>query len=138
MLRIGLVALIGLLSVTYKINGDGNLVPTTLFHQPTFTFTFFLIIIMVVFYFAAIGVVLEVPFPKITKVINIISFVLIVLGVTVLLWALIPNSVRWIPWIFFACAVAVVFGVLVHGRFTDKSSALKSTASLGSSSLLPI
>ncbi|XXG55260.1 hypothetical protein AAC387_Pa03g2964 [Persea americana] len=129
MLRIGFTGLIGLLSVSYKINGNGNIVPTVLFHQPTNTFTLLLIVFMVIFYLAAFGLALEKAFPKITEVFKIISFVFLVLGATILLWALIPKNICWIPWIFFACTAAVVFGVLVLGRLTDKSSALKSTAS---------
>ena len=132
MLRIGFTALISLLSVTYKINGNGNLIPTALFHKLAITFTLFLFVFMVIFYLAAIGMVLEEAFPKITKVINIISFIFIVLG------APYCYGPCWIPWIFFACTAGVIFGVLVLGWFTDKSSALKSTASLGSPSTLPV
>ncbi|KAJ8637146.1 hypothetical protein MRB53_011413 [Persea americana] len=129
MLRIGFTGLIGLLSVSYIINGNGNIVPTVLFHQPTNTFTLLLIVFMVIFYFAAFGLALEKACPKITEVFKIISFVFLVLGATILLWALIPKNISWIPWIFFACTVAVVFGVLFLERFTDKRAASKSTAS---------
>ncbi|KAJ8637141.1 hypothetical protein MRB53_011408 [Persea americana] len=129
MLRIGFTGLIGLLSVSYKINGNGNIVPTVLFHQPTNTFTLLLIVFMVIFYLAAFGLALDKAFPKITEVFKIISFVFLVLGATILLWALIPKNISWIPWIFFACTAAVVFGVLVLERFTDKRAASKSTAS---------
>lgn len=128
MLPMIFAALIGLLTVNYKINGHGNLVPWALFPQPTFTF--FTIIIMISFYFTVIGIILEKTFHRITGVLNVISFVCIVLGVTVLLWALIPNSISWIPWFFFACTIVAVLGVFVYGQFTDKSSTLSSTASL--------
>lgn len=104
-LTMGFSAIVGLLSVTYTINSHGNLVPTALFHQPTFTFSLFLIIIMTIFYAAAIGVILQKPLPKVTKVLNLISFVFLVLAVTVMLWTLIPNHLSWVPWIFFACTV---------------------------------
>ena len=71
----GFTALIGLLGASYKINRHGNIVPTALFHEPTITFTFFLIIIMTIIYFIAIGMILEKACPRIAKVLNVISFI---------------------------------------------------------------
>lgn len=135
-LAMGFAALIGLLSVSYRINGHGNLVPTSLFHQPTCTF--FLIIIMISVYFPAIGIILEKASPMTTKVLNAISFVCIVLGVTVLLRAFVPRCVSWIPWIFFACTVVAAFGVIVYGPLKHRRSTLRSTTSLGSPAFPPI
>eukprot|EP00268_Persea_americana_P067451 TRINITY_DN9299_c1_g1_i1.p1 TRINITY_DN9299_c1_g1~~TRINITY_DN9299_c1_g1_i1.p1 ORF type:complete len:236 (-),score=17.10 TRINITY_DN9299_c1_g1_i1:295-1002(-) len=137
-LILGFTALLGLLGVSYRINGHGNIVPTALFHKPTNTFTFFLIIIMMIIYFAAIGMMLAKACPKIAKVLNVISFVCLLLGVTVLLWTLCPRSINWIPWTFFACTFVAAFGVTVYWRFTETSSTLSSTVSLGYSYHAPI
>ncbi|KAJ8637142.1 hypothetical protein MRB53_011409 [Persea americana] len=79
----GFTALIGLLGASYRINRHGNIVPTALFHEPNITFTFFLLITTTIIYLAAIGMILEKACPRIAKVLNVISFVYIVLGVTV-------------------------------------------------------
>lgn len=137
-LILGFTALFGLLGVSYRINGHGNIVPTALFHKPTNAFYFFLISIMMIIYSSALGMMLPKDWSRFAKVLNVISFVSLLLGVTVLLSTLCPRSINWIPWTFFTCTFVAAFGVTVYRRFTERSSTLSSTASLGSSHRSPI
>lgn len=113
----GFMAVVGLLSVSYTINRHGHLVPTALLRQPPLSFGFFLAIIMIIFYCAAIGMIVQEVFPLVFRVLNLIAFVLLVLGVTVLLWSLIPNYFCWVPWLLFSCTVMAALGVMIHERF---------------------
>lgn len=121
----GFMAVVGLLSVSYTINRHGHLVPTALLRQPPLSFGFFLAIIMIIFYCAAIGMIVQEVFPLVFRVLNLIAFVLLVLGVTVLLWSLIPNNFCWVPWLLFSCTVMTALGVMIHERFARVLSFVK-------------
>lgn len=119
------MAVVGLFSVRYKTNPHGSVPTTDLFFQPPMSFGLFLAIVMMIFYFAAIGMIIKEVFPLVFRVLNLVAFVLLVLGVTVLLWALIPNSFCWVPWLLFSCTVMAALGVLIYERFARIRSYVK-------------
>ncbi|XP_058115037.1 uncharacterized protein LOC131258028 isoform X2 [Magnolia sinica] len=110
-------SVVGLLSVSYTINGNGNLIPATLFSGRPVSFGFFLLVVMVTFYISIIAMIIRPVLPLIAKVLNIMAFVCVVLGVTVLLWAMLPKSISWVPWIFFSFTILIAFGVIVYEWF---------------------
>ncbi|KAL5974422.1 hypothetical protein ACLOJK_031087 [Asimina triloba] len=105
---------VGLLSVNYTINGKGNLTPANLFSGRPMSFGFFLVVVLVTFYVAVIAMIIRPVMPLVAKVLNIIAFVCVVLGVTVLLWALLPGSFSWVPWIFFGATILISLGVIAY------------------------
>lgn len=137
-LILGITAMITLLGVGYRVNDHGNIIPTALFDKPANSFYFFLFILMMIIYSSALGMMLPKDCTGFAKVLHVISFVCLLLGVTVVLSTLCPRSINWIPWTFFTCTFVAAFGVTVYWRFTERSSTLSSTASLGSSYRPPI
>ncbi|XP_058115039.1 uncharacterized protein LOC131258031 [Magnolia sinica] len=122
-IALGSTIMVGLLGLNFPINGDDSKhSPTALFRQHPMSLCFFVVIGVATFYFTAIGTILCRFRPNIARTLNLIALVLVVLAVTVLLWALLPNKFGWVPWIFFAATILAASVVQAWEWATQKST----------------
>ncbi|KAF8378522.1 hypothetical protein HHK36_029865 [Tetracentron sinense] len=117
----GVLSLIG---VSYYIN-NGKLIPEAPFKQHSASFLLFLIVLMIIFYIAIIGIVFGEELPVMGKTCNIISLVLFILSFTVLLWAFLPQKLSWAPWVLFAVTISAILGVLSYKSCLQRMKILK-------------